>query len=75
VRVQGSGFRVQDVFKGKYFQRESRNRLSICFLLARYWGTSLIKKRLALSPYRRPVPRSLWCYYEGMCFLMSEVPL
>ena len=43
---------------------------------AAYRGTSLIRKRTPLGPYRRPVPRVLgWSLGGGGCFLVSEVPL
>ena len=38
-------------------------------------GTSLIRKRTPLGPYRRPIPRLLWGSQDGVRFLMSEVPL
>ena len=40
-----------------------------------YRGTSLIRKRLPLGPYSRPIPRALWWSMGGGLFLMSEVPL
>ena len=40
-----------------------------------YRGTSLIRKRLSLGPYSRPMPRALWWSEEGGLLLMSEVPL
>ena len=43
------------------------------FLL--YRGTSLIRQRNPLGPYRTPVPRDLGGSYEGGRFLMGEVPL
>ena len=40
-----------------------------------YRDTSLIRNRLSLGPYSRPMPRALWWSYGGGRFLMSEVPL
>ena len=40
-----------------------------------YRGTSLIRKRNPLGPYRRPMPRVLEGSWGGGRFLMSEVPL
>ena len=40
-----------------------------------YRGTSLIRKRTSLGPYRRPLPRVLGGFQAGGCFLMGEVPL
>ena len=40
-----------------------------------YRGTSLIRKRLTVGPYSRPMPMALWCSWVCGCFLMSEVPL
>jgi hypothetical protein len=40
-----------------------------------YRGTSLIRKRIPLGPYRRPMPRVLGGSLGGGRFLMSEVPL
>jgi hypothetical protein len=40
-----------------------------------YRGTSLIRNRTLLGPYRRPLPRVLGESYGGGCFLMSEVAL
>jgi len=40
-----------------------------------YRGTSLIRKRTPLGPYRRPVPRVLGVSHGGGRFLMGEVPL
>jgi hypothetical protein len=41
----------------------------------RYRGTSLVRKRTPLGPYRRSIPRVLGGSYGGGRFLMSEVPL
>jgi hypothetical protein len=38
-------------------------------------GTSLIRKRTPLGPYRRPMSRDLGGSWGGERFLMSEVPL
>ena len=38
-------------------------------------GTSLIKKRLSLRTYSRPMPRLLWRSCGGGRFPMREVPL
>ena len=38
-------------------------------------GTSLIRKRTPLGPYRRPMPRVLGGSYGRGRFLMDEVPL
>ena len=38
-------------------------------------GTSLKRKRTALGPYRRPMPRVLGGSWGGGHFLVSEVPL
>ena len=46
----------------------SRERLqTACYLSAqrRYRGTSLMKKRPPLGPYRRAMPRALWWSYGG----------
>jgi hypothetical protein len=40
-----------------------------------YRGTSLIRKRTPLGPYRRKIPRVLGGSYGGGRFLMSEVLL
>jgi len=40
-----------------------------------YRGTSLIRKRVLLGPYRRPTPGALWWSWGGGRFFMSEVPL
>ena len=40
-----------------------------------YRGTSLIRKRRPLGPYRRTMPMALWWSWGGVLFLMSEVPL
>jgi len=40
-----------------------------------YRGTSLIRNRLPLGPYGKPMTRALWWSQGGGCFLMSEVPL
>jgi len=40
-----------------------------------YRGTSLIRNCLPLGPYSRTMPRALWGPYEGVRFLMAEVPL
>ena len=44
-------------------------------IATRYRGTSIIKKRLPVGPYRCPMPRALWWSYGGGRFLISEVPL
>jgi len=41
----------------------------------KYRGTSLIRKRTPLGPYRRPMPRVLGGSWGGGRFLMGEVPL
>ena len=41
----------------------------------RYRGASLIRKRILLGPYRRPMPRVLGGSWGGERFLMGEVPL
>ena len=38
-------------------------------------GSSLLRKRPPLGPYRRPMPRVLGGFQGGGRFLMSEVPL
>ena len=43
--------------------------------LCRYRGTSLMRKRIPLGPFRRPVPRVLCGSQGGGRFLMGEVPL
>ena len=43
--------------------------------LRAYRGTSLIRKRTPLGPYRRPIPRVLGGSKGGGRFLMSEPPL
>ena len=40
-----------------------------------YRGTSPIRKRTPLGPYRRTIPRALWGSWGGGRFLMGEVPL
>ena len=40
-----------------------------------YRGTSLIRNRHPVGPYRRTMPRLLWRSLEGGGGLMSEVPL
>ena len=40
-----------------------------------YRGTSLIRKRTPLGPYRRLMPRVLGGSWGGGRFLMSEVPM
>ena len=40
-----------------------------------YRGTSLIRKRTPLGPYRRPMPRVLGWSQGGGRFFMGEVPL
>jgi len=40
-----------------------------------YRGTSLIRKRPPLGPYRRPMRRAQWFPQRGGRFLTSEVPL
>ena len=40
-----------------------------------YRGTSLIRNRRPLGPYRRTMPRALWGSQGGGRFLLSEVPL
>ena len=40
-----------------------------------YSGTSLIRQRTPLGPYRRPTPRVLGESYVGERFLMGEVAL
>jgi len=40
-----------------------------------YRGTSLIRNRTPLGPYRRPMPRFLGGSKEGGRFSMGEVPL
>jgi len=40
-----------------------------------YWGTSPIRKRAPLGPYRRPMPRVQGGSEGGGHFLMGEVPL
>ena len=40
-----------------------------------YRGTSLMRKRTPLGPYRRPMPGVLGGSYEGGRFFMGEVPL
>ena len=40
-----------------------------------YRGTSLIRKRTPLGPYRRPMPKVLGGSQGGGRFLMGEVPL
>ena len=41
---------------------------------SKYRGTSLIRKRTPLGPYRRPVPWVLGGSWGGERFLMGEVP-
>jgi len=38
-------------------------------VLEQRMGTSLIRKRLLLGPYSRPVPRALWWSWGGGAFL------
>ena len=45
------------------------------FQVLGYRGTSLIRKRTLLGPYRRPMPRVLGESWWGGRFLMGEVPL
>ena len=45
------------------------------YSLCRYRGTSPIRKRTPLGPYRRPMPRILGGSEGGGRFLMGEVPL
>ena len=45
------------------------------FSFTAYRGTSLIRKRTPLGPYRRPTPRVLGGSQGGGRFLMGEVPL
>jgi len=33
------------------------------------------KKQPPLGPYGMHMPRALWCFYGGVLFLMSEVPM
>ena len=40
-----------------------------------YRGTSLLRKRTPLGPYRKPIPRVLGGSWGGGRFLMDEVPL
>ena len=40
-----------------------------------YRGTSLIRKRNPLGPYRRPMPRVLGGSSGGGHFLMGKIPL
>ena len=40
-----------------------------------YKGTSLMRKRLLLGPYRKPMPRVLGGSQGYVCFLIGEVPL
>jgi len=40
-----------------------------------YRGTSLIRNRHPVGPYRRNMPRLLWRSTGGGGFLISEVPL
>ena len=40
-----------------------------------YRSTSLIRRRIPLGPYRRPMPRVLGRSWGGGHFLMGEVPL
>ena len=40
-----------------------------------YRGTSLVRKRNPLGPYRGPLPRVLGGSWKGGRFLMGEVPL
>ena len=40
-----------------------------------YRGTSLIRKRAPLAPYRRTVPRVLKGFWGSGRFLMGEVPM
>ena len=40
-----------------------------------YRGTSLIRKRISLGPYRRPMPRVLGGFQGDGRFLMGEVTL
>ena len=44
-------------------------------IVARYRGTTPIRKRLLLGPLRRAMPGALWWSGGGGLFLMSEVPL
>ena len=53
-------------------QLASRQR---CALHAFYRGTSLIRKRPPLGPFRRPLPRVLGGSKGGGRFLMGEMPL
>ena len=41
----------------------------------RYRGTSLIRNRLLVGPYSRPMPRNLGGSQGAECFLMGEVAL
>jgi hypothetical protein len=43
-------------------------------LLGHFRGTSLIRKRLPLRPYRRPIARALWCPRRGGVFLCARYP-
>ena len=47
----------------------------MCTLLAVYRGTSLVRKRTPLGPYRRPIPKVLGGSEGDGRFLMGEVTL
>ena len=55
--------------------RDMTRKKAYPLVVLRYRGTSLIRKRLPLGPYRRPTPRVLWGSQGGGRFLMGEVPL
>ena len=55
---------------GTDFARGSERGASPC-----YRGTSVIRKRTPLGPYRKPMPRVLGGSYRSGCFLMGEVLL
>ena len=44
-------------------------------VLSWYMGTSLIRKRIFLKLYRRPMPRAIGGSHRGWRFLVGEVPL
>ena len=50
-------------------------RVDTLFEHGSYTGTSLMRNRHSIGPYRRTMLRLLWRSFGGGGFLMSEVPL
>ena len=65
--VESLGFRNREIC---YYRRGRHVRPA-----AMYRGTSLIRNRPTLGPYRRPMLRVQGGSQGGGCFLMGEVPL